>query len=216
MRLQTCAVVSRKTTAWPEGGEVEGVWGGTTESGARGLGAPRLPDRPTSFLPSYPAAAASVPRSSRAILRSVLCKVSWFCFAPRVKVHAELIDRLEIGLSISVLISRCVPFAIDGLGRGTGERAGHFRSAKRMSNFSMEKFHKKNKKTRPRRRGTGKAQNSERTVHARRDRARKRKSEEDLGVIEQAIEKQSAVEASARRGWCRIRAVQYPDTNQTQ
>ena len=138
------AVVSRKTTAWPEGGEVEGFGGGTTESGARGLGAPRLPDRPTSFLPSYPAAAASVPRSSRAILRSVLCKVSWFSFAPRVKVHAELIDRLEIGLSISVLISRCVPFAIDGLGRG--ERAGHFRSAKRMSNFSMEKFHKKIKK----------------------------------------------------------------------
>ena len=176
---------------------------------------PRPTDLVPALLPCRGGLGASVLARDPAI--GALRKVSWFCFAPRVKVHAELIDRLEIGLSISVLISRCVPFAIDGLGRGTGERAGHFRSAKRMSNFSMEKFHKKkNKKTRPRRRGTGKAQNSERTVHARRDRARKRKSEEDLGVIEQAIEKQSAVEASARRGWCRIRAVQYPDTNQTQ
>ena len=195
---------------------MRGLGGDNGERSAR----PRRPStpRPTdlvpALLPCRGGLGASVPRA-RSCDRCC-AKLVGFCFAPRVKVHAELIDRLEIGLSISVLISRCVPFAIDGLGRGTGERAGHFRSAKRMSNFSMEKFHKKNKKTRPRRRGTGKAQNSERTVHARRDRARKRKSEEDLGVIEQAIEKQSAVEASARRGWCRIRAVQYPDTNQTQ
>ena len=125
---------------------LRGLGGDNGERSAR----PRRPStpRPTdlvpALLPCRGGLGASVLARDPAI--GALRKVSWFCFAPRVKVHAELIDRLEIGLSISVLISRCVPFAIDGLGRGTGERAGHFRSAKRMSNFSMEKFHKKNKK----------------------------------------------------------------------
>ena len=46
-----------------------------------------------------------------------------------------------------------------------------------MSNFSMEKFHtKKNASSET---GHGKSANSEWAVHARRDRARERKSEED-------------------------------------
>jgi len=54
--------------------------GWTTENGARGLGAPRLPDRPTSFLPSYPTAAVAAVAAVFARDPAVLCKVGWFFF----------------------------------------------------------------------------------------------------------------------------------------